>query len=839
LNRRLAGAGLYRRLEQLLPLVTRPGRYIGHEFNLARKDQERAAVRMVISYPDVYEVGMSNLGIRILYDAVNRVERFSCERVFAPWPDFEQVLRENGLPLYSLETFTPLSLFDVVGFSVGYEMLYTNMLCILDLGGIPLLSAEREDGDPLVIAGGPGVLNPEPIADFIDLFVIGEGERALVELLERLERLRGEPRRAVLEDMDRLAYTYVPSRYRTRSAGGLLITDIPKRVQRRIEPDLNELPVPLEPIVPLIEVVQERVSVEVNRGCTNGCRYCQAGYTYRPVRERSIPRIVQIVDSNLRATGYDKVSLSSLSVGDFTRLEELVEALQQSFTGRYVSLSLPSIRVNSANLDILRRIGSVRRSGLTFAVESADPRQRTLLNKLVDEESLHRIISHVMAEGWRLIKLYFMIGLPGADDEAGMIAGFMDRLKKLHRGLSVNLNVAVFVPKPHTPLQGERQMTPEEAAPSLAAVRRAARGARFRVKYQDLRMSCVEGILSRGDRSLGPVIRSVYLRGERFSSWDEMFRYAWWIEEMDRAGIDRDLFMNRRASPGQDATGDLVPWHFVGCGVSREFFARELAGARERTLTENCLYGACSGCGVCGDVVRNRRSSEPGLFASSPSGASDTLPAGGAAPAQPRGAEAPAGVRHKLLFGFRKQGAYRFISHLDLVNLLLKTGRRAGVPFAYSEGHNPKPRMSLPFAIPLGVESAMELGEVMLRETMDGDTLVRELNRFLPEELGLFAARERGPGRSIGAEPFCHDYLIQGAHDPGLLEHLGRVLPMEEPGDPAAPFCIPGEGGIFVRLDRLGTVKKLFEGAPRGYQHYRIRREVLWLVREGRLVRPL
>ncbi|MFW6180911.1 MAG: TIGR03960 family B12-binding radical SAM protein, partial [Spirochaetota bacterium] len=693
------GTELYRSLEGLLPLVTRPGRYIGHELNLARKDPERAALRMVISYPDVYEVGMSNLGIRILYDAVNRVERFSCERVFAPWPDFEQVLRENGLPLYSLETFTPLSRFDVVGFSVGYEMLFTNMLGILDLGGVPLASAGRSEEDPLVIAGGPGVLNPEPIAEFIDVFVMGDGERALVELLERCERSRGAPRPELLEELDGLPYTYVPSRYPARRSGGRMITDIPKRVQRRIEPDLNELPVPMEPIVPLIEVVQERVSVEVNRGCTTGCRYCQAGYTYRPVRERSIPRIMRIVDRNLRATGYDKVSLSSLSVGDFTRLEELVGALQRSFTGRYVSISLPSLRVNSANLDILRRIGSVRRSGLTFAVESADPGQRSLLNKLVDEEGLHRIISHVMAEGWRLIKLYFMIGLPEGKEEAGKIADFLARIRKLHRGLSVNVNVAVFVPKPHTPFQGERQLTPEEAAPALAAVKNAARGARFKVKYQDPRMSCVEGILSRGDRSLGPVVRSVYQRGERFSSWDEMFKYEWWIEEMDRAGVDRDLFMNRRSSP--DAGGARpVPWHFVDCGVSGEFFARELARARERTLTENCLHGACSWCGVCDDLVRNRRSSESGLFAPPARRSQEPTTAEGAAPAGEGAAAGTPKVRHKLLFGFQKRGAYRFISHLDLVNLMLKTGRRAELPFAYTEGHNPKPRMSLPFAIP-------------------------------------------------------------------------------------------------------------------------------------------
>jgi radical SAM superfamily enzyme YgiQ (UPF0313 family) len=354
---------------------------------------------MVLCYPDLYEVGMSNLGLRILYEAVNRLKRFYCERVFAPWPDFEAKLREKNLSLYSLETYTPLNCFDIIGFSIGYELLYTNILNILDLGDIHLRSSDRTEESPLVIAGGPAVFNPEPVADFIDVFVMGDGENAIIELLDRYIELRESSRRDRLEGLNAFNFTFVPSLYRTKRVHGYLVTDMDKIVGRNIEPDLNELPFPRKPLVPLVKMVQDRIAVEVNRGCLSGCRFCLAGYIYRPVRERSPKNVYDIVTNALESTGYDEVSFVSLSIGDYSALRNIVSRVNSRFSEEHVSISLPSLRVNSTNLDILAMIQTVRKSGLTFAIESADRNVRKKLNKIVDEEQLKAIVREVSRMG--------------------------------------------------------------------------------------------------------------------------------------------------------------------------------------------------------------------------------------------------------------------------------------------------------------------------------------------------------------------------------------------------------------------------------------------------------
>jgi radical SAM family uncharacterized protein len=595
----------------ILPAVEKPSRYAGAEWNAIVKDWDRTDLRMVILYPDTYELGMSNLAIQIIYDLVNRRDDALCERAFTPWVDMEAKLRESGIPLFSLETRHSLRDFDVVGFSLGYEQTYTNVLTCLDLSGIPLLTVERTDEDPLIVAGGNCVFNPEPMADFFDLFVIGEGEEVLQELLDAVKATRGLPREERLRTLAQIQGIYAPSLYEaTYSEDGLLAAttprfpDVPRTVLKRVVQDLDSLPYPTKPVVPFMQAVHDRISLEVFRGCTRGCKFCQAGMITRPVRERSLEKLVDLAEELVQNTGCDEISLVSLSTADYTRLPELTRKLQERHGDKRVGLSLPSLRVDAFSVDIADQVQQVRKSGLTFAPEAGSQRMRDVVNKTVTEEDLFTSAAAAFEKGWRKVKLYFMIGLPTeTDEDIEGIAHLAKEVLAIGRQrkvpAEVNVGVSTFVPKAHTPFQWHGQDTLEEIRRKQALLRSLVRDRAIKLSLHPADTSFCEGLLSRGDRRLGPAILRAWQMGARFDGWDEHHDPALWAEACRQVGVDPAFFANR-----QREYDEPLPWDHIDCGVTKRFLMVEDKKARmpEPRVVEDCKTDRCFGCAVCWDL---------------------------------------------------------------------------------------------------------------------------------------------------------------------------------------------------------------------------------------------
>ncbi len=609
MERKETNETLRQKLDRLLLSVQKPAAYIGGELNSVIKDASQVDIRFAFCFPDTYEIGMSHLGMKILYTLLNKREDTWCERVFAPWIDFEEVMRENDIPLYALESLDPLSMFDVIGFTLQYELSFTNVLNMLDLAGIPLLSKERTSLTPLIVAGGPCACNPEPISDFIDLFMLGEGEEVMNELMDLFKecKLAGASKEEFLFRASHLEGVYVPSLYDVSyNEDGTVraITPqegVPAVVRKRIIADFDKVLYPDNFVVPYVGTVHDRAVLEIMRGCIRGCRFCQAGYIYRPLREKSSDTLCRQGKSLCDSTGYEELSLSSLSTSDYSQIETLLNDMLDYSKEEKVSFSMPSMRIDNFSEELLEKISAVRKSGLTFAPEAGTQRMRDVINKNVTEEDIFKSCLLAFAGGYSSVKLYFMLGLPTEtlDDIEGiniLAQKIADAYYKMpnhsKKAVNVTVSVSTFVPKPHTPFQWEAQDTLEQIKEKQAHLVHTCRSKRVNIKYHFSYTSVLEGVFARGDRRLGKVMLKAFRKGCRFDSWDECFHFDRWMEAMEECGLDPHFYANRVRS-----LDEVLPWQHIDYGVSQAFFKRERQKAYHAVTTANCRE-KCAGCGV-------------------------------------------------------------------------------------------------------------------------------------------------------------------------------------------------------------------------------------------------
>ena len=596
-------------LQRILPTVQKPARYTGGEYNEIKKDLSQVRVRVAFCFPDTYEIGMSNVGMRILYGVMNQMEGVWCERVFAPWGDMEGEMRTHGLPLWALESQQPVKDFDMIAFTIGYEMAYSNILNMLDLAGVPLHSKDRRDLKNIVFAGGVCAFNPEPLADFVDFFSLGEGEDITVEIVSLYDRAKAEEwsKEVFLKEVAKIPGVYVPSFYRHNyNADGTLAAVVPldgapETVTKRIVEDLDSAYWPTKMIVPSTEIVHDRANLEVFRGCIRGCRFCQAGFSCRPVRKKSPEVLYRQAVETLEDSGNNEITLSSLSTSDYRGLKELTNQMIPYCADHKINLSVPSLRADNFSRELMEKLQTVRKSGLTFAPEAGTQRLRDVINKNLTEEEILTTCANAFSGGWNNVKLYFMLGLPTETDEDVLgiaelvykvILAWKEHAVNKKRGLRVHVATAYFVPKPHTPFQWEKQITPEEYLRRCRLLKKHLYSKSIEYNYHGPDLSRLEAVFARGDRRLGPVIEAAVRNGARLDGWDEYFNYSKWFDAFETCGVDPDFYTVRGF--GED---EILPWDTIDVGVTKKFLKLERKRAYEEKVTPDCRQG-CAGCGA-------------------------------------------------------------------------------------------------------------------------------------------------------------------------------------------------------------------------------------------------
>ena len=729
----------------ILQSVLKPARYTGGEWNAVRKDWDSVQCRFALALPDVYEVGMSNLGLAILYEILNRRVDIAAERVYAPWIDMEEKMRERGIPLFSLESRRPIRAFDFLGFSLQYEMIYSNVLNMLDLADIPLYADERGEDMPFVVGGGPCVYNVEPIADFFDFFVIGEGEEVVPEICdafiawEREGRVGG--RRGFLTRLLGIDGIYVPSFYEPvyDDAGNFralraLHSDARPVIYKRVVRDMNGVMSVEHPIVPYMDIVHNRMMMELFRGCSRGCRFCQAGIAYRPARERTEERLRGMAEGLIASTGYDEMSLTSLSSADYSCLGRLVDDLMTDYAGEKLSFSLPSLRIDSFSIDLAHRMQQVRKSGLTFAPEAGTQRMRDVINKGVTEENLLTACGAAFRHGWKQVKLYFMMGLPTETDED--IIGIARLAKKVvdlyteirgRRGCKVTVSVSCFVPKPYTPFQWFGQLPIEEFQRRQQLLKEHITDRSITFHYHDARLSVIEGVFARGDRRLAPALYEAWKNGAKFDGWSDLFDDSRYFAAFEKCGIDWEYFSRRTRT-----IGEPLPWAHTSPGVLERFLKSEWQKALAASLTEDCRRTHCTGCGICPtlgvDVIDYGGAEAKRAVLSDEKDSS----VGEASPAAVEKGH-PAERRLFVYRGLITKGEeLRYVSHLDYANLFVRACKRAHLPMAYSEGFNPHMKVAFASALSLGAASDAEYVDFEMTESLAPSEVMRRLGAHLP-----------------------------------------------------------------------------------------------------------
>jgi radical SAM family uncharacterized protein/radical SAM-linked protein len=783
-------------------LFQKPSRYINTECNAIYKDKYACDhVHFALAFPDVYEVGMSHLGLRILYSILNSLPYVVAERVFAPWPDYELYLRSSSELLSSLESHRPLMNFDVVGFSLQYELSYTTVLSMLHCSTIPITAEERAAARkryPLIIAGGPCTVNPAPMERFVDAFLIGDGEDAVVDIVSALHNAKraGEyARDALLSALAQISGVYVPSVH-TRSC----------RIRRRVVKDLDSAAFPIKPVVPYMQIVHDRIAIEISRGCTRGCRFCQAGVIHRPLRERHPETIMRIAEESLRNTGYNEISLSSLSAGDYTGLLDLVSTMNICFAKDGVALALPSLRVGAVNREVLRQIRAVRKTGFTMAPEAATDRLRAVINKDFTSEAYETALESLFSEGWQTLKLYFMIGLPTeTDTDVAGIAEMAQQAFRVARRLqnkfvNINITVSPFVPKPHTAFQWDGQAPLDEIRRKLTWLRNDMQKRHFKYKGHDPETSFLEAVFSRGDASLGVLIEEAWRLGCHLDGWSEHFSFDKWLDAMNKTGIDGHYHAERSFS-----LDEPLPWDMIDIGVTKKFLMKEWKSSRLAVMTPECR-ATCSACGLnC--ITSNR----------------DTLPLRKPqimcmTNTSPRVTD----ERLRVRVCFSKTGRLRYLSHLELMTAIFRALRRARITVALSAGFHPKPILAFGPPLPTGVAGEHEYFDMDVLAPFQVDSSMKALNEVLPEGLAISAMKIiRRDTPSLGSSIKTYEYRIAGVdcivpevqtklalHQPLTVRRDDKIVDI---GPSIFSIKYVGDAFVVVLQEREGVTVRLQE----------------------------
>ncbi len=713
--------------QDILPLVERPSRYLGTEINSIKKDPDKVRLKVALAFPDLYEIGTSHFGLQILYHILNKHKEIAAERVYAPDVDMESYLRSSHIPLVSMESHKPLKSFDIVGFSLLYELNYTNVLTMLDLSGIPFFSSERDGSFPLIIAGGPCTCNPEPVADFFDAMVVGDGENVIVGISMAWLAWKedgSEDKEVLLKQLSLIKGVYVPQIPQPGFSDYKVIT-------REIIADLDTAPFPDSPIIPFGKPVHDRLRVEIARGCTRGCRFCQAGMIYRPVRERSVKKLLNLFDTSCAATGYEDLSLLSLSTADYSSIISLMKQLMSRCEPRHIAVSLPSLRAGTLTPELINIIKRVRKTGFTIAPEAGSQRLRDVINKNITEEEIVDTVQDVFSLGWLVIKLYFMIGLPSETEEDLLaIVELVKRLRKIKarsgRKGQINVSVATFIPKAHTPFQWAPQISLTESREKIEWLRDKLKMPGIRFKWQNPEVSMLEGLFARGDRRLSGLLVDAYKKGCKFDGWGDRFQYGLWKKAFFDQGIDVDRYTTRV----RDVT-DRLPWDHIDTGVTKEFLKLEWEKAERGEHTPDCRTGDCNTCGVCDFETVEPKVFEVGKEEPCQDTVNEFLYNKGGV------ADKKAAFYTRVRMCYSKQGQARYFGHLELVNIFLRALRRAGISVKFTEGFHPMPKVSFDDALPIGMESLNESLYLIVCGSVKPDAVITDLNNHLPEGLSV------------------------------------------------------------------------------------------------------